>query len=225
VEDTGIGIAPSAQITLFQKFTQADASTTRKFGGTGLGLAISKQLVELMKGSIGLVSTEGLGSRFYFDLPLIPTDTVVEELVAVPVQRNFGGLRILIAEDNAINEKLLCRMLEKRGCVVEVARNGREAVEFALTQNYSLILMDCQMPEMDGFEASRRVRAALGASAPPIIAVTARAMSRDHEECLLAGMADRLVKPLSGASVGAMLEKWLSPPAEPEISPIHAVAE
>jgi CheY-like chemotaxis protein len=134
-------------------------------------------------------------------------------------------LRILIAEDNAINEKLLRRMLEKRGCAVEVARNGREAVEFALTRNYSLILMDCQMPEMDGFEASRRVRAALGASAPPIIAVTARAMSRDREECLVAGMADHLVKPLSGASVGAMLEKWLSEATEPEISPMHAVAE
>jgi signal transduction histidine kinase/ActR/RegA family two-component response regulator len=225
VEDTGIGIAPAAQMTLFQKFTQADASTTRKFGGTGLGLAISKQLVELMKGSIGLVSTEGVGSRFYFDLPLIPTDTVVQRLVAAPVQRNFGGLRILIAEDNAINEKLLRRILEKRGCMVEVARNGREAVEFALTQNYSLILMDCQMPEMDGFEASRLVRAALGASAPPIIAVTARAMSRDREECLLAGMADRLVKPLSGAAVGALLEKWLSPATHPEMSPIHAVAK
>ena len=225
VEDTGIGIAPSAQITLFQKFTQADASTTRKFGGTGLGLAISKQLVELMKGSIGLTSTEGAGSRFYFDLPLIPTDTIVEEPVAAPVQRNFGAVRILIAEDNTINEKLLRRMLEKRGCVVEVARNGREAVELALTQNYSLILMDCQMPEMDGFEASRRVGAALGASAPPIIAVTARAMSRDYEECLLAGMADRLVKPLSSVTLGAMLEKWLSPPAGPEISPIHANVE
>jgi signal transduction histidine kinase/ActR/RegA family two-component response regulator len=222
VEDTGIGISPAAQIALFQKFTQADASTTRKYGGTGLGLAISKELVGLMKGSIGLVSEEGAGSRFYFDLPLIPTEAIIETPAAAPVQRNFGGARILIAEDNAVNQRLLVRMLERRGCVVEVAGNGREAVDFALERSYALILMDCQMPEMDGFEASRRVRAALGESGPPIIAVTARAMSQDREDCLHAGMADHLVKPLTAGSVDAMLEKWLSPRMATEISPEQA---
>jgi signal transduction histidine kinase/ActR/RegA family two-component response regulator len=220
VEDTGIGIAPAAQTALFQKFTQADASTTRKYGGTGLGLAISKQLVELMGGSIGLASKEGSGSRFYFDLPLIPTEAAVAVPVAAPVKRNFAGERVLIAEDNAVNQKLLRRMLERRGCAVEVACNGREAVKFALLNSYSLILMDCQMPEMDGFEATRRVRASLGDCAPPIVAVTARAMSQDRQACLQAGMADHLVKPLSAASVDAILERWLTPLTEPETSQI-----
>jgi signal transduction histidine kinase/CheY-like chemotaxis protein len=225
VEDTGIGIAPAAQTALFQKFTQADASTTRKYGGTGLGLAISKQLVELMGGSIGLASKEGFGSRFYFDLPLIPTQAAAEAPAAAPVQRNFAGERVLIAEDNAVNQKLLRRMLERRECVVEVACDGREAVKLALLQSYSLILMDCQMPEMDGFEATRRIRAALGDCAPPIIAVTARAMNQDRQACLQAGMADHLVKPLSAASVDAILHRWLTPLTEPETSPIRAAAE
>jgi signal transduction histidine kinase/CheY-like chemotaxis protein len=224
VEDTGIGIAPAAQITLFQKFTQADASTTRKYGGTGLGLAISKQLVELMGGSIGLTSTPGAGSRFYFDLPLAPTEASVEVAVVAPVQRDFTGARVLIAEDNAVNQKLLRRMLERRGCVIDVACDGKQAVEFATTRRYSLILMDCQMPEMDGFEATRRVRRALGESAPPIVAVTARAMSQDHQACLEAGMIDHLMKPLSAASLDAILEKWLSSITEPEPSSVHAVA-
>jgi CheY-like chemotaxis protein len=207
-------------MTLFQKFTQADASTTRKYGGTGLGLAISKQLVELMGGSIGLASKEGAGSQFYFDLPLTPTHAVIAAAVAAPPHRNFTGARVLIAEDNAVNQKLLCRMLERRGCVADVVSNGKEAVEFALARNYALILMDCQMPVMDGFEATRRVQAVLGESAPPIIAVTARAMKQDREVCLQAGMVDHLVKPLSGASVDAMLEKWLSPLTVPDTSPL-----
>jgi len=215
VQDTGIGIAPAAQMALFQKFTQADASTTRKYGGTGLGLAISKQLVELMGGSIGLASKEGSGSRFYFDLPLIPTEAAAAALVAAPaaapVRRNFAGERVLIAEDNAVNQKLLRRMLERRGCEVEVACNGREAVEFALLRSYALVLMDCQMPEMDGFEATRRVRAALGDYAPPIIAVTARAMIQDRQACLQAGMAGHLAKPLSAASVDRVLERLTEP--------------
>ncbi len=218
VEDTGIGIAPAAQVALFQKFTQADASTTRKYGGTGLGLAISKQLVELMGGSIGLASNAGLGSRFHFDLPLIPTEASIEEPVVTPARRNFAGERVLIGEDNAVNQMLLRRMLERRGCVVEVACNGRKAVEFALHGAYSLILMDCQMPEMDGFEATRRIRAALGESAPPIVAVTARAMTQDRQACLQAGMADHLVKPLSAASVNAIIERWITPATEPKPS-------
>jgi signal transduction histidine kinase/ActR/RegA family two-component response regulator len=210
VEDTGIGIAPAAQVALFQKFTQADASTTRKYGGTGLGLAISKQLVELMGGSIGLASIPGAGSRFHFELPLIPTEASVEAPTAAIVPRNFAGERVLIAEDNAVNQRLLRRLLERRGCVVEIACNGTEAVKLALAKSYSLILMDCQMPEMDGFEATRRVRAALGESAPPIVAVTARAMSQDREDCLQAGMADHLMKPLSSAAVDGILERWLT---------------
>ncbi len=239
VEDTGIGIPAGAQAALFQKFTQADASTTRKYGGTGLGLAISKQLVELMGGVIGLASVEGAGSRFYFDLPLTPTVPTVAAVnaaapAAAPALRNFPGARILIAEDNVTNRKLLRRILERRGCIADVASNGKQAVELALASSYALILMDCEMPEMDGFEATRRVRSALGDRAPGIIAVTARAMHQDRQACLHAGMADHLMKPLSAASVDAMLEKWLAPLVEAapveapltesDTSPLRAVA-
>jgi signal transduction histidine kinase/CheY-like chemotaxis protein len=230
VEDTGIGIGPAAQATLFQKFTQADASTTRKYGGTGLGLAISKQLVELMGGSVGLSSAEGVGSKFHFDLPLMPVEAGAQALSAPEIPgapaRNFAGASVLIAEDNAVNQKLLVRMVERRGCVVDVACNGREAVEFALRRGYALILMDCQMPEMDGFEATRRIRAELGHRAPPIVAVTAKAMGQDRQSCLDAGMADHLAKPLSTVSVDAILEKWLSPPgAEPKPTPVSTTGE
>ncbi len=211
VADTGIGISAAAQLSLFQKFTQADASTTRKYGGSGLGLAISKELVELMGGAIGVTSKEGAGSRFYFDLPLQPT---AASTAAAPAQtatpRRFEGVRILIAEDNAVNQKILSHMLQRHGCATEIASNGAEAVAMACSGDaYTLILMDCQMPEMDGFEATRRLHLALGENAPPVIAVTARAMEQDRRQCLEAGMCDHLVKPIGSASVGAMLEKWL----------------
>ncbi len=209
ITDTGIGISSAAQVGLFQKFTQADASTTRKYGGTGLGLAISKQLVELMGGAIGLASEEGVGSRFYFDLPLEPASPVAVIPSYPEPHRRFDGVRILIADDNAVNQKLLSVMLERRGCIYDLASNGVEAAAMACAGNYSLVLMDCQMPEIDGFEATRRIRKTLGNSAPPIIAVTARALEEDRRLCLDAGMCDRLVKPIGAASVDAMLEKWL----------------
>jgi signal transduction histidine kinase len=209
VVDTGIGISAGAQVVLFQKFSQADASTTRKYGGTGLGLAISKQLVELMGGAIGVASQEGAGSRFYFDLPLLPAAAAVKLPIPPTPARRFDGVRILIAEDNAVNQKLLSRMLEHRGILIDVASNGAEAVAMASTAAYSLILMDCQMPEMDGFEATRRLLHCLGANAPPVIAVTARAMEHDRRQCLDAGMSDHLAKPIGAASLSAMLEKWL----------------
>ncbi len=209
IADTGIGISAAAQLAIFQKFTQADASTTRKYGGTGLGLAISKQLVELMGGAIGLASEEGVGSRFYFELPLETTVADAVTPILIPPSRRFEGARVLIADDNVVNQKLLSVMLERRGCVAEIASNGAEAAAMACTGSYSLILMDCQMPEVDGFEATRRVRKFLGRNAPPVIAVTARAMEEDRQLCLDAGMCDHLVKPIGAASVDAMLEKWL----------------
>jgi signal transduction histidine kinase len=210
VADTGIGISPLAQFALFQKFSQADASTTRKYGGTGLGLAISKQLVQLMGGTIGVDSQEGAGSRFYFDLPLVPAAAAAANPLPPATVRRFDGVRILIAEDNAVNQKLLSQMLERRGCLTDIASNGAEAVTMAAAEPYALILMDCQMPEMDGFEATRRLRRSLGANAPPVIAVTARAMEHDRRQCLDAGMSDHLAKPIGAASLSAILEKWLA---------------
>jgi signal transduction histidine kinase/CheY-like chemotaxis protein len=328
VEDTGVGIDRSAQEHLFEKFTQADASTTRKYGGTGLGLAISRQLVELMGGHIGMDSEPGRGSRFHFELPLevlaeepaaaplagirvalllktepgrrvlmetlrqrgaevmacdeaaplhencdvaiaeaadwnsaagrgmpvvllsdsrlapdtssgktawllkplTPARLVSAVLTACPASRRpvgsenaphgaacaspppprFAGARVLIVEDNAVNQTLLRRMVERRGCLVDVADDGAKAVCMALSMTYDLILMDCQMPEMDGFEATRILRTNLGSHTPPVIAVTARALEQDRRECAAAGMSDYLAKPIGGALVDDMLRKWLA---------------
>ena len=335
VEDTGIGIAPAVLPQLFQKFTQADMSTTRKYGGSGLGLAISRELVQLMGGTIQAASVEGQGSRFWFELPLAPAvglgaesgaesgvesgvgsqpinglmgiqvglavvdataasailhaltnrgalvlesgagefegcDVVVTDgpdrrwadlpvirighrppdsagackrcawlvkplvpsrLAAAiqaavhhapetgganpeaPTERSnppaLGGARILLAEDNPVNQKVLRRMLEGRGAAVEVAATGIEALAMAVANSYGAILMDCQMPEMDGFEAARRIRLELGARTPPIIAVTARAMEQDRLDCLAAGMDEVITKPISLRVLDAVLRRRL----------------
>ncbi|MGP8246822.1 MAG: ATP-binding protein [Bryobacteraceae bacterium] len=329
VDDTGIGIGAPALAQLFEKFTQADASTTRKYGGTGLGLAISRELVELMGGRIGVESQPERGSRFHFELPLElapedavaaaplagidvaltskgeparrilietlqqrgarvtpvgdqeplpdgcdvvladgddwnaaahpnmpalllsnsrlaperaagnatwllkpwtpgrlvsavlaacqaapqgrgPKNTPIRAPGASPPPPRFAGSRVLVVEDNAVNQTLLRRMVERRGCHVEVAGDGAEAVRMALSTAYDLILMDCQMPEMDGFEATRALRSSLGDRTPPVIAVTARAMEEDRLQCAAAGMSDYLAKPISGARVDEMLRKWLA---------------
>ena len=327
VEDTGIGIAAEVLPLLFQKFTQADSSTTRKYGGSGLGLAISRELVQLMGGTIQAASREGHGSRFWFELPLAsaagpeagpqpedtlagirvgvaiagvaaagaivhtlsnrgalvlesqagefegcdvvvtdqpggkwldlpavrigqrPTDSVgdgarcpwlvkplvpsrlanaiqgavrhalnpnaadreVPKQVASPLA--LGGARILLAEDNPVNQKVLRRMLEGRGAAVEVACNGLEALALALANSYGAILMDCQMPEMDGFEAARRIRRELGDHTPPIIAVTARAMEQDRLDCLAAGMDEVITKPINLQVLDAVLRRRVRVPA------------
>jgi signal transduction histidine kinase/CheY-like chemotaxis protein len=320
VEDTGIGIAPEVLPRLFQKFSQADSSTTRKYGGSGLGLAISRELVLLMGGTIQAESREGYGSRFWFELPLVPaadteagsqpadalagirvgvaiagapaagamvhvlsnrgalvleseagefegcdvvvTDRPGGDWPGLPVIRighrppdsaeactqcawlvkplvpsrlaaailtavragdaatreapkkvasppALGGARILLAEDNPVNQKVLRRMLEGRGAAVEVASNGLEALAMALANSYGAILMDCQMPEMDGFEAARRIRQELGDHTPPIIAVTARAMEQDRLDCLAAGMDEVITKPISLQVLDAVLRRRL----------------
>ncbi|MDB6039025.1 MAG: hybrid sensor histidine kinase/response regulator [Verrucomicrobiales bacterium] len=216
VRDTGIGISVDAQQKLFQAFTQEDSSTTRKFGGTGLGLAICRKLVELMGGTIGLTSTEGIGSVFWFRVPFKrnwPFAGVREPVLAIPLlsESPLGcnrPLRVLLAEDNLVNQKVATLQMRKLGCEVEVAKNGFEAVSVWQRNEHDLILMDCHMAEMDGFEATRRIRVLENeASLPriPIIAMTASALAGDRETCLRCGMDDYISKPVNLTALKALL--------------------
>ncbi|HXG47999.1 MAG TPA: ATP-binding protein [Methylomirabilota bacterium] len=220
VTDTGIGIPRDRQEHLFQKFTQADASTTRAFGGTGLGLAIAKKLVELMGGAIGLTSEAGRGSTFWFTLPAGTTNKsagpgrpeVAPGGCASP--NLLAGARILLAEDNVTNQRLAQRMLAKLGCVVDIANDGVEAVRLARAGRYDLILMDCSMPHMTGYDATREIRSTEQDDRHiPIIAITANAMRGDREKCLAAGMDDYLSKPVQQQALRDMLARWLTQPA------------
>lgn len=204
VKDSGIGISSSVLPNLFGKFVQADTSTSRRFGGSGLGLAISKRLVELMGGSIGATSTEGVGSTFWFRLPLV--DAVVEggrdrssKAAAAMAHR-----RVLLAEDNPINQTLARKVLEKMSAEVVVAANGRIALELAQRERFDLVLMDCQMPELDGYDATRALRrweAEQARGRLPVIAVTANAFAEDARRCLDAGMDAVLTKPFKLADL------------------------
>jgi PAS domain S-box-containing protein len=209
VRDTGIGIPPSVQEHLFQPFAQADASMARRFGGTGLGISISKSLVEMMGGRIWLESEVGKGSTFYFTvrLPLandLPSD--IEAPVVVPATA-CAQLRILLAEDNPANQKLATYILEDRGHLVEIAGNGQEAVSLTEKNSYDVILMDVQMPGMNGLEATAAIRNREdGGSRVPIIAMTAHAMKGDRERCLAAGMDGYLSKPIDAQQTIALVE-------------------
>lgn len=229
VSDTGIGISTRQQERLFKPFSQADSSVTRKFGGTGLGLAICKELVDRMGGIIGVQSRPGQGSTFFFTLRLeeardVPEESLMadmdillatQENAALHALRLNAGSRILVVEDNPINQEISRLMLEKYGMLVDMAENGREALDRVGQQTYSLILMDMQMPVMGGEEATRCLRDL--ADLPgfewlehtPIIAITANAMSEDRERCLKAGMNDHLAKPFDPAALRDMLLRWL----------------
>jgi CheY-like chemotaxis protein len=208
VRDTGIGIPTEKQTIIFDAFAQGDSSTTRKYGGTGLGLSISKRLVELMGGQIGVDSEVGVGSLFYVDLPLpnaTPQTAQTQSMDDLP--RTFPDKRILLVEDNAVNCKVAMHMLAKLQVQVEVATNGLEAVQKATESPYDLILMDCHMPEMDGYEATRTLRAQ--GVQTPIIALTANALEEDREKCLACGMNDYLSKPIQADMLRRTLAQWL----------------
>ena len=222
VSDTGIGVPADRLAALFTPFTQADGSTTRKYGGTGLGLAISKQLAQMMNGKIGAESTEGVGSTFWFTARFEKTAQRAQSLaslgqaaptVAGPALALPGKVRILLAEDNPVNQRVALAMLKRLGCRTDVVANGREAVQALQNASYDLVLMDCQMPEMDGFEATRAVRlkeAAASRPSIPIIAMTASAMQADRERCLQAGMSDFIAKPVQPGELAEMLARWLA---------------
>jgi len=225
IEDSGIGISAETQGRLFRSFSQADGSTTRKYGGTGLGLAICRQLAELMGGHISVDSAAGQGSRFRVTLPLIRAESVVAahngRAPAQSVNTRFLGKRILVAEDNVVNQKVIQHLLRHLGARVDIAANGREAATLAQTGVYDLTLMDCQMPVMDGYQATALIRET-NPNAAPIIAMTANAMQGTREQCLAAGMSDYLTKPVQEEELVNMLTRWLNPAPARQATAIRA---
>jgi hemerythrin-like metal-binding protein len=220
-QDTGIGIDASALNRLFQAFEQGDNSMSREYGGSGLGLAITKKLAELMGGSVGAESAPGVGSRFWFTAklkkslaPALANGVAPESAAEKILMRDFKGCRILVAEDEPCNREIATLLLEDVGLSVECAADGQEAVEMATRHPYALILMDMQMPRMDGLEAARRIRAAPKSRAVPILALTANAFSQDRQRCLDAGMNGFLIKPIMPEDLYAALVKCLAGQAD-----------
>ena len=247
VRDTGIGIAANAQARLFKAFSQADGSTTRRYGGTGLGLAIARELVTLMSGEIWVTSTPGSGSTFHVQVhlpfaPIAPIAPIASAPAAFATQetlqpRNGVGTgnatmarhieplipalhadtrvrgHVLLVEDNEVNRLVASEMLHVLGDVVTEASNGADALKRWQDGNCDIVLMDCQMPDMDGLEATRRIRTSEGARAPrshtPIVALTANALLVDREACLAAGMDDHLAKPFSLTQLDATIGRWI----------------
>jgi signal transduction histidine kinase/ActR/RegA family two-component response regulator len=217
VRDTGIGMSTEEQQRLFTAFEQADSSMTRKYGGTGLGLAISKRLVHMMEGDIGVVSTPGNGSTFWFTArfakangAVTPGLTLAAHAVEEQLKKRFSGANILLAEDEPINQEVSIGILEDAGLAVDLAEDGEAAVALASLNHYDLILLDMQMPRMNGVAAARAIRALPGHANTPILAVTANAFSDDRKTCLDAGMNDHIAKPIDATMMYQALLKWLS---------------
>ncbi len=229
ISDTGSGISEDQQSHIFNAFTQADSSVTRKYGGTGLGLAISQSLVRIMGGEIHVESTRGKGSTFFFTLPFgvpeispnSPATTVFaskpERVQAEHIddssgmkKYSFPQARILLAEDNLINQQVAMEILNSTGASVVCAGNGREAIEMLQNEEFDLVLMDIQMPEMDGFEATKIIRSNPKYASIPIIAMTAHALNGDSERCLEAGMNAHIAKPISPDEFFRVLDHWLT---------------
>jgi signal transduction histidine kinase/FixJ family two-component response regulator len=221
VTDTGIGVSAENRERLFQPFAQADSSTTRKYGGTGLGLSICQRLVHLMGGEIGVDSELGRGSTFWFTIPLrrAAVPATAPQVPAEPsVAPASAAQRLLLVEDSWMNQQVALGMLEQLGYEADLATDGRQALEALERNGYAAVLLDCQMPEMDGFQMAaelRRREAQSGHPGVPIIAMTASAMPADRERCLASGMNDHLAKPVRIAELSAALARWVPAAAEP----------
>lgn len=214
IEDTGMGISEAKINNIFEKFTQGDSSTTRKFGGTGLGLAICKQLVDLMGGTIIASNRKEGGAVFDFSIPFEEAtreDVGEKDAVVAGDDRDVFNHRILLAEDNIVNQKVASKMIRAFGCTLEIAQNGQEALDRFFKEDFDLIFMDIQMPEMDGYDATQAIRQSDHpmAKSIPIVAMTANAMQGDREKCIDAGMNDYLSKPINKNSIKKALGKWL----------------
>jgi signal transduction histidine kinase/ActR/RegA family two-component response regulator len=210
VHDTGIGIAREQLASVFDAFTQADASTTRRYGGSGLGLAIVKELAELMGGVLGVASQPGKGSVFWFDVDVRRAADAPAPSEPASIEGGELSARVLLAEDDAVNQMVIEEMLKKLGCEVDVVSDGDAARDSAARRRYDLVFMDCHMPVMDGYEATRRIREHEQPSGRhmPIVALTADAWAGDRERCLDAGMDDYMTKPISSAMLAAAVERW-----------------
>ncbi len=222
VQDTGIGIAAEVQALLFQPFSQGDPSISRRYGGTGLGLAITRRLIELMGGEIALLSTPGVGSTFRFVLPFdraeapaatAPAADVSEE----PLATRRARFRVLMADDYEANRMVVALQLENLGYRSWTVGDGLEAVNACSRESFDAVLMDCRMPVMDGYEATRQLRLLAHSADVPIIAITASALKEDVDRCLAAGMSDYLSKPFQLSDLAAVLDRWLLSP-----SPAHS---
>jgi PAS domain S-box-containing protein len=229
VTDSGIGIPEDRRAQLFEPFTQADASTTRRYGGTGLGLAICRQLVTLMGGDIGVTAAQGGGSRFWFSIPMVAATVAPAPIVTEREQQNLRtsgtGRKVMVVEDNPVNRKVAVGMLEHLGYTVEIAVDGVEAASLFQPGVFDAILMDCQMPRMDGYDATRAIRAQETVSHTPIIAMTASAMASDRDRCIAAGMDDFLSKPIGTEKLGATLNNWIGEPTSSAAPPQPAGPE
>ncbi|MCX5883953.1 MAG: ATP-binding protein [Deltaproteobacteria bacterium] len=217
VTDTGIGISQEQQEIVFESFCQAEDGMTRRFGGTGLGLAIARQLIQLMNGQIGVQSQVGVGSTFWLELPFEVSGEIILDRIKTASNSNSAdsipkmNIRILLVEDNPINQEVVLEMLLFLGCQAHAVSDGLQAVDAIDNQPYDLILMDCQMPVMDGYQAARNIRMIeqdKGLKSVPIIATTAHAMQGDREKCILAGMNDYLCKPFSLNQLQKTICNW-----------------
>jgi CheY-like chemotaxis protein/anti-sigma regulatory factor (Ser/Thr protein kinase) len=207
IRDTGVGMSPAVQARLFKPFEQADVSYTRRFGGSGLGLTIAQRLVAQMNGSIQLRSTEGVGSTFSFEIDCVPC--AAPSLEVTPARGVLVHPKhVLVVDDNSINVHVVASMLKRCGCTLVIARDGLEALAAIEHEPFDLVLMDCHMPNLDGFEATRRIRAMPGAVARTrVVAVTASALSEELAQCRAAGMDDTLTKPLTLRALQQTLER------------------
>lgn len=224
VKDSGIGISPDDQQLLFNDFTQLDNSSTKTFGGTGLGLAISKQLTHLLGGNIGVESVPYEGSIFWFNIEVRLANPAEVEEQQLRQQQQRGETAtlssnpyVLLVDDNQINQKVAQKLLERLGCITDVASNGYEAIERATANEYSIIFMDIQMPEMDGVTATKHIKEKLGSACPPIVAMTAYSMKDDAAKFMGQGMDDYVSKPVKSADLHAIITKW-QPEAETELA-------